>query len=256
MKYYYINTDSKSLHNSPHDSWIEHNLAFTGGQIHYGMLLGKLRPGDVCFMFVNSKGVMAVGRVLEEWDKKVYDQPLVYIEPKYDEYRIKVDWFIDLRDYPIRPNELRSIVGWMSSQALQSIDSLNGEKLLRYAESSKISSPDEITEVDTFVEGAKRQTLINAYERNPEARRKCIAYYGTSCIVCGLNLGEQYGEVGDGVIHVHHLRELREIGDTYEVDPIHDLRPVCPNCHAIIHNRKPPYSIEEIKEFLCRKEQN
>ncbi len=40
------------------------------------------------------------------------------------------------------------------------------------------------------------------------------------------------------------------MGETYEVDPINDLIPVCPNCHTMIHKRKPPYSIDEIKEML------
>jgi hypothetical protein len=30
-------------------------------------------------------------------------------------------------------------------------------------------------------------------------------------------------------LHVHHLRELAALGKEYEVDPITDLRPVCPN---------------------------
>ena len=36
----------------------------------------------------------------------------------------------------------------------------------------------------------------------------------------------------------------------YRLDPIRDLRPVCPNCHAVIHRREPPFSIEEIKHML------
>jgi hypothetical protein len=37
---------------------------------------------------------------------------------------------------------------------------------------------------------------------------------------------------------------------------INDLIPVCPNCHAMIHRRKPAaYSIEEVKEFVAQAEQ-
>lgn len=28
------------------------------------------------------------------------------------------------------------------------------------------------------------------------------------------------------------------------------MRPVCPNCHAMIHKRRPPYSIEELRAVL------
>jgi len=59
-----------------------------------------------------------------------------------------------------------------------------------------------------------------------------------------------YGEVGRDIIHVHHLKPLAEIGEKYRVDPINDLRPVCPNCHVIIHTRNPPYSIDEVMAIL------
>ena len=49
---------------------------------------------------------------------------------------------------------------------------------------------------------------------------------------------------------MHHLRPLSEIGEEYEVDPIEDMRPVCPNCHLMIHRRTPPLKIEEIKALL------
>ena len=42
----------------------------------------------------------------------------------------------------------------------------------------------------------------------------------------------------------------------YEVDSINDLVPVCPNCHAMIHRRKPAaYTIEGVKEFVAQAEQ-
>ncbi len=46
------------------------------------------------------------------------------------------------------------------------------------------------------------------------------------------------------------LRPISQIGEDYEVDPIEDLRPVCPNCHAVIHFRDPPFTIEGAKEML------
>ena len=61
---------------------------------------------------------------------------------------------------------------------------------------------------------------------------------------------ERPGHPPDGFIHVHHLRQLSEIRKEYLVDPIKDLRPVCPNCHAVLHLRNPAYSIEEVLAFL------
>lgn len=110
--------------------------------------------------------------------------------------------------------------------------------------------PDEVKENEIFREGAVCKVSVNAYERNPQARQKCVNYYGASCFVCGFNFGRGFGKLGEGFIHVHHLCPISEIAEEYEVDPIKDLRPVCPNCHAMIHRRSPPLSIEEIQEIL------
>ena len=40
------------------------------------------------------------------------------------------------------------------------------------------------------------------------------------------------------------------IGEAHEVDPIEGLRPVCPNCHSMIHKRREAYTIEAVKEFI------
>ncbi|SPD73387.1 hypothetical protein PITCH_A1820016 [uncultured Desulfobacterium sp.] len=50
------------------------------------------------------------------------------------------------------------------------------------------------------------------------------------------------------------MRQLSEVGKSYQVDPIRDLVPVCPNCHAVIHLRKPPYSIKEVKNLIGHRE--
>jgi putative restriction endonuclease len=110
--------------------------------------------------------------------------------------------------------------------------------------------PEEVPETDTYIEGAVCKVTINAYERNPEARIRCIERYGANSCVCGICFGAVYGVAAEGLIHVHHVRPLSEVGGEYIIDPIKDLRPVCPNCHAVIHRRVPPYSVEEVKSFL------
>jgi 5-methylcytosine-specific restriction enzyme A len=99
-------------------------------------------------------------------------------------------------------------------------------------------------------EGRVIRVTVNAYERNPEARRLCIEYHGRHCCICRFSFEAVYGEPAEGFIHVHHLRPLSEIGHAYVVDPFEDLRPVCPNCHAVLHLRTPAYSIEEVQALL------
>ena len=110
--------------------------------------------------------------------------------------------------------------------------------------------PNEVAEPEIFVEGAVRQVAVNAYERNPFARARCIEVHGTACSVCGFDFGAIYGEFAAGYIHIHHLRALASIGEQYEINPVEDLRPVCPNCHAVIHMADPPHTIEHVKALL------
>ena len=58
------------------------------------------------------------------------------------------------------------------------------------------------------------------------------------------------GDIGEGYIHVHHLVPLAEVEDGYDVDPVEDLRPVCPNCHAIIHRHEPPVALEDLSALF------
>lgn len=112
--------------------------------------------------------------------------------------------------------------------------------------------PDEVLPTSPLVEGAIRTVTVNAYERNPEARRQCIAAHKPQCYACGFDFGAAYGSEFAGFIHVHHLRPLSEVGGEYVVDPVEDLRPVCPNCHAIIHHGGRLRGIEEVQQLLGR----
>ncbi len=97
------------------------------------------------------------------------------------------------------------------------------------------------------IEGAPTSALVTVYERDPVARQRCIQHYGPVCVVCGFSFEEVFGEQAAGYIHVHHIKAVSARGGSYEVDPVRDLRPVCPNCHAVIHLRQPPYSIATVK---------
>lgn len=111
--------------------------------------------------------------------------------------------------------------------------------------------PDELEPGRKYAEGARKQVRVNAYERDPRARRACLKAHGLSCAVCGLNFEARYGALGRGFIHVHHLKPLALMDGKYELDPIADLRPVCPNCHAMLHRPEPALSIEELQAALA-----
>ncbi|WP_420611104.1 HNH endonuclease [Candidatus Poriferisodalis sp.] len=105
----------------------------------------------------------------------------------------------------------------------------------------------------TVPEGAISRAEVNRYERSRWARAQCLSYYGCRCQVCSLDFEERYGELGRGFMHVHHVTPLHEIaGDpNYRLDPIQHLRPVCPNCHAMLHRPKDrTLTVEELCELI------
>ena len=111
-------------------------------------------------------------------------------------------------------------------------------------------SPEEVPEGQTFPEGSKERVEVNRYERDRRARKLCLDHWGSRCAVCELDFGERYGSLGQGFIHVHHTLELSSVGPGYRVDPINELRPVCPNCHAMLHRHRPALSIDELRHLL------
>jgi 5-methylcytosine-specific restriction protein A len=116
--------------------------------------------------------------------------------------------------------------------------------------------PDELDDANALLEGQKKKVFVNAFERNPEARSRCIEHYGAICAVCQFDFEKTFGEIGKGFIHVHHLVPLASLKKEYEVDPIEDLRPVCPNYHAMLHKRNPPFEIEQLQEIAHNRMQS
>lgn len=138
----------------------------------------------------------------------------------------------DYRDHVIKQRELPEI-DW-DADPFEDSEPFSDEEVRPTAEVI-YATPNEVLEAEDLIEGAVRQVTANVYERSPQARQQCIKFYGWNCSACGFNFEKAYGLIGRELIHVHHLKPLSEVGEEYVVEPIRDLRPVCANCHAIIH---------------------
>jgi len=110
--------------------------------------------------------------------------------------------------------------------------------------------PEEISEDESFTEGSVVRVTVNRYERDSEARRRCIELFGSVCSICGFDFATTYGSSMVGFIHVHHLTPLHQVGKDYIVNPQTDLAPVCPNCHAVIHSKKPPLTMNQVRQLM------
>jgi 5-methylcytosine-specific restriction protein A len=118
-----------------------------------------------------------------------------------------------------------------------------------------IASMAELIGYDTipqkgFIEGDLTQTLINKRERNPRNRLLCLSIHGDSCGVCKSNPKIDFGTILGEILEVHHIEPLSEIEAAKVYDPKKDLIPLCPNCHRMIHKRKPAYTPDELRELI------
>lgn len=116
------------------------------------------------------------------------------------------------------------------------------------------SAKSQLDEAESvFEEGDAISVISRRYERNKLAREMCLDILGATCRICGFNFKEVYGDIGADFIHIHHLEELSQKAKRSTIDPLCDLIPVCPNCHAMLHKRTPVYSPEELKALIRKK---
>ena len=127
---------------------------------------------------------------------------------------------------------------------------INEREITNYTLILNTTQDEFIQESITYTEGSIKKITVNAYERNDKARKACLKHYGYTCQCCNFNFEKIYGVLGKDYIHVHHKKALYEIKEEYLLDPITDLVPVCANCHAMLHRKNPPLSIEELQTLL------
>jgi 5-methylcytosine-specific restriction protein A len=222
----------------------------------------RIIPGDCAYLLKlgpeEPAGIMASGEVLTE----------PYQEEHFSDPTQKA-WYVDVRfDILLHPQDeeilpratLRDAVPnvhWkpqasgmtIPAEEAAMLHNLWSNHLLRIG----LSGADPSVEVPNstrYWEGAIRKISVDAYERDPRARQSCVLQHGYCCAICGFDFETAYGEVGKHFVHVHHLRPLAEVGNSYFVDPTKDLLPVCPNCHAMLHRRTPAFSPDELKIMM------
>ncbi len=164
-----------------------------------------------------------------------------------------------LRTFPMRQSDQLKDEAGLGPSKIDGFDAvLHDRHLLKigkawYAsDASPVTRMAEEVSATTYPVGTWEKVTVNRVERNAAARKACIEHHGCSCAACGFNFGDNYGEVGEGFIHVHHLTPIASLTKDYQVDPVKDLLPVCPNCHAMLHMTDPPLLIEQLLELASR----
>jgi len=197
----------------------------------------------------------------EDWQRNAKGRK----QPAYDQSREHIRLIEDegyqLKTFPIIFSDERIDEEGFGPAKIKDFTPILSPKILKkvgpdwYASDGVITIqlPEEVVNPEQYMEGASRTISVNSYERNAEARLKCIEHYGYKCSVCSFDFEEAYGSIGEHYIHVHHLVPLSEIRKEYKLDPIKHLRPVCPNCHAIIHRTQPALSIDQLRQHMIAK---
>lgn len=227
----------------------------------------KIKKGDRVFLVRVGKeprGIMGSG----------YAKSSYYVAPHWDGTKGKTSNYIDIEfDVLINPEkhalfdkeslemlDPNNLQQWFPQQSGISIKSEIIESLetnwFNFITSRKhigngFISNDVTNDLsESYVEGKSKEITQTQYERNPQARKICLKIHGYSCQICNFNFEHAFGEIGRGFIHVHHIRSISDLGGKeYGVDPKNDLIPVCPNCHAMIHSKRPAFTIEEMKSI-------
>ncbi len=112
----------------------------------------------------------------------------------------------------------------------------------------------QIDEEITFPEGKIKYELHTRKERNKKlvALKKKLAYEINPllpCEICGISLKQKYGKTGDGIIEAHHVFPISLLTEETKMK-LEDLILVCPNCHRMIHHKRPWLTVEKIKLLL------
>lgn len=109
-------------------------------------------------------------------------------------------------------------------------------------------------------EGRKITKNIVVRERSNELRECAMNHYMSDdehikCCVCNFDFYDTYGILGKSYIEMHHEKPLFQYQDenfkVYIRDAILNIKPLCSNCHKIIHRRRnQTLTVQELKSVI------
>lgn len=116
-------------------------------------------------------------------------------------------------------------------------------------------------EDDKVMEGRAETKTVVVRERSRKLRQAALAHYTVDghirCSACGFDFKEVYGELGDGYIQMHHEKPIFQYDsdgfEAYIAQAVQDMKPVCANCHCMLHRPKGTVlTIAELRSILAK----
>ena len=166
-------------------------------------------------------------------------------------------WFIK-KNVPDLLNELNERIGRFGKikknsqiHILISEEQLFREPVSRRVIQEDLESEDFETNGPQRLEGKAVLYFGTKYERDAKNRKIAIQFHGTTCVACGFNFEDIYGERGRDYIEVHHIKPLSTLDSEMTINPEKDLVPLCSNCHRMVHRKKDDVlSVEDLQKLL------
>lgn len=189
----------------------------------------------------------------------------------YDHWRSRFLWF-DLE--PMKEfNYLKSklIIAWHGAKSFarwahssrSNFRVLKGGELIRNtvgalrtrsvaAGDTSVGQPEE--DEAAFPEGRELFLKHRARERNStviqRAKSLFLEKHGRFfCEACRFDFEKVYGELGHGFIEAHHTIAVSTLSENSETK-VSDIAMLCPNCHRMVHRRRPWLSMKDLQSIL------
>jgi len=192
----------------------------------------KMRIGDTIYV-KDSIRITGKGVITKSY---AYDPNILADAKQQWGHYVKVEWEQDFTPFV-------HVLGAEQTTVLK----LEGQRLQKLLEKeSQIKKHIRTIEAE---EGEQYKAERKFRERNRaliEIKKENSEYI---CEVCGMIFEKNYGKIGKKYIIAHHLIAIGGRKKSAKTT-LADIALVCSNCHDMLHKKKPPYKIDELKRIL------
>jgi len=242
---FFVNSDTASYGGvSYHDEWFRQNVVVTSGGPVFKTKLSRIPQGARVLVYVNGVGVVSVGEIISNVITEVTNpdtiNPLARIE-----YHRPVSWRLDLRNQPIRIQQLRALIGWNPPATVQQIHKGKHALLGCLAIHEAVPTPNMTSYLRiaselfrygpvAMPEGTLIPPRINLqgtyFSRDPRVRAWTLQRANGHCELCK-QPAPFLDEFQVPYLESHHIDMLSAGG----ADTPENTAALCANCHRELH---------------------
>jgi 5-methylcytosine-specific restriction protein A len=227
----------------------------------------EIKKGDVVLFWITgeNRGIYSIADILDKPKLRGVNPNEPWVTAKSSKKRKPEEFMVDyggMRELEpqILESELIKIPGLSNLSIIHkkyrgtnfSVTKSEWDILSKEIDKRAFEKSEDMLDSESYNEGKARELIQTIYERDPRLRKKAIEIHGTTCVVCGFNFAKKYGTLGEGYIEIHHLIPHKEhkIKGPSDINPKTDLKPLCSNCHRMIHKPAKMLNIEELKKVI------